>query len=56
MKNLLTVKDVAERFKVTPLTVRRWVYSKKIKAYKLAHMLFFVEEDLTEQLEKYRGK
>ncbi len=32
---LLTVNEVAERLKVKPLTVRRWINAGQLKAYSL---------------------
>lgn len=34
MGNLLTVADVAERLKVTPLTVRRWLNAGTLTGFK----------------------
>jgi excisionase family DNA binding protein len=31
---LLTVSEVAQLMKVTPQTVLRWIYTKRLKAYK----------------------
>ncbi len=35
MNKLLTVNEVAERLKVTPLTVRRWLNAEKIAGVQL---------------------
>lgn len=34
MPELLTVSEVAQLMKVTPQTVLRWIYTKRLKAYK----------------------
>ena len=34
MPELLTVSEVAQLMKVTPQTVLRWIYTKRLQAYK----------------------
>ena len=33
---ITTVQDVADRFQVTPITVRRWIAAGKLTAYRIA--------------------
>lgn len=46
MKNLLSVKQVAFILKVHPLTVRRYIKEKKLKAVKLGGNIRIAEKDL----------
>lgn len=42
-----TMKEVAEMFKVTEMTVRNWIYDQKIlKAYKIGRVVRITESDI----------
>ncbi len=42
-----TIKEVAEIYKVTEMTVRNWIYEQKIlKAYKMGDVVRIAESDL----------
>jgi len=41
---MLTVRDIAEKLKVTPQTVYRWIYSGKLEAIKINGVLRVEEE------------
>ncbi|MFH1727075.1 MAG: helix-turn-helix domain-containing protein [Pseudomonadota bacterium] len=53
---LMTLKEVAEHFCVSEMTVRRWVWSQKLPAYKPRGELRFKESDVYELLEESRYK
>ncbi len=44
MKELLTIEQVADRLKLNPETVRRWLVSGKLKGNKLAGSVWRIEE------------
>ncbi|MGB3978774.1 MAG: helix-turn-helix domain-containing protein [Tepidanaerobacteraceae bacterium] len=46
MQELLTVSEVAQLMKVTPQTVLRWIYTKRLKAYKAGGQWRIRPEDL----------
>lgn len=41
-----TLKEIAEQFKVSDMTVYRWIRSKKIKAYKVGKSYRIKQKDL----------
>lgn len=47
----LSVNDVADRLKVTPLTVRRWISSGRLIAYKPGQQLKIWWTDLDKFME-----
>jgi excisionase family DNA binding protein len=53
MENLLNVNQVAFIIKVHPLTVRRYIKEKKLKAVKLAGNIRVRESDLTQFSQEY---
>jgi len=53
---MLTVNEVAERLKVHPQSVYRWIYSGKLNALKIGGVLRIKEEELTNSLEKVLKK
>ena len=50
MDELLTVKEVAEKMKITEKSVRRYVAEGMLKAIKLERVLRFREDDIEEFL------
>lgn len=54
---LMTVNEVAEKLKVTPLTVRRWINAGQLQGYHLGDRAGWriSEEDLRSFLESRRG-
>ena len=54
---MLTIKQVAEKLGVHKITVYRWIYQKKLKAYKISRNIVRIEEEELEKfLEKKRTK
>ncbi|RZV40261.1 MAG: DNA-binding protein [Candidatus Acidulodesulfobacterium acidiphilum] len=45
-EKLYTVKEVAEFFKVSPVTIYDWVYRKKLKSTKICGSIRFQENDI----------
>lgn len=43
MDQLITIKDAAERFAVTPKTVRRWIADGKIEAHRCGGRLIRID-------------
>lgn len=52
MSDLLTIKDVAKKLKVSEVTVRRWLNKRTITAIKLPQGVRFREEHLEGWLSK----
>jgi excisionase family DNA binding protein len=52
---LLTIKDVADRLKVSIKTVRRWIDRGELVAYQLGHQWRIAEPDLSAFLAVRRG-
>jgi putative molybdopterin biosynthesis protein len=52
---LFTVKEVAEKLKVTPPTVYRLQSEKKIESYKVGGQIRFSQKQIDEYLEAVRG-
>ena len=46
MERMLTLKEVAQILKVSPLTVLNWVKAGKLRAYKLGRIYRVAEKDL----------
>lgn len=53
---LLTVKEVADRLKLTPYTVREWIREGKLKASKVGGVWRVKEDNLSALLEEGGGK
>ncbi len=51
MKKLLGIKDVAEFLGVPEGTIRYWVFTRKLRHYKIGRHLRFDKEDLDKFLE-----
>ncbi len=51
MKKLLSVSEVAEFLGVPEGTIRYWVFTRKIRHYKIGRHLRFDKEDLEKFLE-----
>ena len=51
---LLTIADVAERLRVNAKTVRRWIATGELPAYKVGRQWRVAEEDLSAFLAKHR--
>ncbi len=51
---LLTIADVAERLRVNAKTVRRWIATGELPAYKVGRQWRVAEEDLWAFLAKLR--
>lgn len=49
---MLTVEEVAERLKVTPRTIYRWIDEDKLKALKIEGIVRIKEEDYQEFINK----
>ena len=47
----LTLQEVAQRLRVNPRTVQRWIHSGKLKAYRAGHLWRIRPEDLDDFLE-----
>ena len=58
MKNevpmLLNVREVAEHLRISPHTVRKWLYEGKIKAIRLGRRVLFHPEDVSLLVNKAR--
>jgi excisionase family DNA binding protein len=52
MSDLLTIKDVAKKLKVSEITIRRWLSNRTITAIKLPQGVRFREEWLNNWLDK----
>jgi len=50
---MLTVKQVAERLQVHPITVRRWIYSGKLRAVRTDGAVRIEESALREFIDKH---
>ncbi len=46
MTKLLKPEEVAERLSVSPLTVRKWIFSKRIPVVRIGRAVRVREEDL----------
>lgn len=54
-KEILTIKEVAEKMQVSTRTVRRWIKEGKLKASRLGHRTYRVlEEDLISFIKDHR--
>ena len=53
---LLTVDEVAERLKCHPQTVRRWIWSGKLKHVKVGGLVRVSEEELVMFLQEGEGR
>lgn len=51
---MLTAADVAERLRVSERTIRRWIDSRRLKAYRLNRAVRVSEDDLQSFLEQGR--
>ncbi len=58
MKNdtIFSSKEVAEKFKVTYLTVFRWIKSGKLKAFKVGKQYRVKQEDLETFIEQSKSE
>lgn len=58
MKNdtVFSSKEVAEKFKVTYLTVFRWIKSGKLKAFKVGKQYRVKQEDLEAFIEQSKSE
>lgn len=58
MKNdvVFSTKEVAEKFKVTYLTVFRWIKSGKLKAFKVGKQYRVRQEDLEAFIEQSKSE
>jgi len=50
---MLTVKQVAERLQVHPITVRRWIYSGKLRAVRTDGAVRIEESALREFIDNH---
>jgi len=55
-KELLTVKEVAEWLRVTPITVYRMVKQGRLKVHHVGKQLRFRREDINAFLRGYHGR
>ena len=46
MEKLLTMKEVAEKYKVNPATIKKWIQNKELVAVKLGRQYRFHPKDL----------
>ena len=51
MKQLLCVKETAEYFGVPESTIRYWVFTRRLRHYKIGRHLKFDKSDLSKFLE-----
>lgn len=51
MENFFTVEEIADRLKVAPLTVRRWLKSGELRGIKFGKLWRIRESDLVAFLE-----
>jgi len=56
MTQMLTVREVAERLRVSPATVYRWVRRGKLEALRIGGTTRIEEEALSEFIEKAKGR
>jgi excisionase family DNA binding protein len=57
MERLLTVKEVAEKFRVTPTCVYRWLSQDRLPVIRLSRRCVrFRETDVSALLDKLRGQ
>lgn len=56
MEQFITVDEVAERLKVSRMTIYRYIKSGKIPAYKLDHGLRIKQADIEQFLNKQKVK
>jgi len=53
--NMLTVKQVAEKFNVSPMTIYRWIRKGELRAFRLSSKVMRIrEDDLNEFLKRKR--
>lgn len=49
-----TIQETAEKFRITPNTLRNWIKSGEIACYKNKGKYLFSEKDILEKLNKNR--
>lgn len=54
--NYLTVQEIAEKYKVTPAAVHKWIKEGKLKAIKLGRVWRIPESALREFLKQNSGR
>jgi excisionase family DNA binding protein len=43
---MYTIKETAEKFRVTTRTIRRWIHDSKINAIKIGHTVRIAQEEI----------
>ena len=57
INNFLTIKEIAEKLKVSQRQVYRWIEAGKLKTFKFGKKVYRIaESDLFKFLKKYRSK
>ena len=57
INNFLTIKEVAEKLKVSQRQVYRWIEAKKLKTFKFGKKVYRVaEKDLIQFLKSHQAK
>ena len=49
---LWTITDVSEYLQVKPTAIRRWIYERRIRFYKIGRLVRFNPNDLIEDIQK----
>lgn len=57
INNFLTIKEIAEKLKVSQRQVYRWIEAKKLKTFKLGKRVYRIaEKDLLQFLKRHKTK
>ena len=54
MRQILTLQEAADHLRVSPHTVRAWVYERRIMPVRMGRLIMFSEEEIERFIE--RGK
>jgi excisionase family DNA binding protein len=54
MEQILTLKEAADHLRVSPHTIRAWVYERRIMPVKMGRRVMFTQEEIQRFIE--RGK
>jgi len=57
INNFLTIKEIAEKLKVSQRQVYRWIEAKKLKTFKLGKKVYRIaERDFIQFLKRHKAK
>jgi len=52
VENLFTVPETSKLLKISPHTLRSWIFQRKVPVVRLGRRVFFREKDLEEMIKK----